>query len=35
MTALFSTFGFIQMRPDQRKQGYKWLQRGVREDAAE
>jgi hypothetical protein len=28
-TALFSTFGFIQMRPDLRKRGYKRLMRGV------
>jgi len=31
-TALSSTFGFIQMRPGQRKQGYKQLLRGVRDE---
>ena len=31
-TELFSTFAFIQMRPDQRKQGSKRLLRGVRDE---
>jgi hypothetical protein len=31
-TALSSTFGFIQMRPGQRKQGYKQRLRGVRDE---
>jgi hypothetical protein len=31
-TALSSTFGFVQMRPGQRKQGYKRLLRGVRDE---
>jgi hypothetical protein len=31
-TELFSTFAFIQMRPDQRKQGSRRLLRGVRDE---
>jgi hypothetical protein len=31
-TALSNTFGFIQMRPGQRKQGYERLLRGVRDE---
>ena len=31
-TAPSDTFGFIQMRPGQREQGYKWLLRGVRDE---
>ena len=31
-TALFNAFGFIQMRPGQRKQGNKRLLRGVRDE---
>jgi hypothetical protein len=33
-TALFSTFGFIQTRPGQRKQGYKRLLPGVQDEEA-
>ena len=33
-TALSNTFGFIHMRPGQRKQSYKRLLRGVPDDAA-
>jgi hypothetical protein len=32
-TALSNAFGFIQMRPGQRKQGNKRLLRGVRAEA--
>ena len=34
-TELFSTFAFIQMRPDQRKQSSRRLLRGVRDEEVE